>query len=83
MVRRVVITGMGLISPLGNSQEALWDALSAGREDLAREALTRKSGISTQLERRTGLIRGLIHQILPAARSLHSAVAWQAKRNRE
>ena len=25
------------------------DALSAGREDLAREALTRKSGISTQL----------------------------------
>ena len=31
MVRRVVITGMGLISPLGNSQEALWDALTSGR----------------------------------------------------
>ncbi len=31
MVRRVVITGMGLISPLGNSQEALWDALVSGR----------------------------------------------------
>ena len=25
--RRVVITGMGLISPVGNSKEALWDAL--------------------------------------------------------
>jgi 3-oxoacyl-[acyl-carrier-protein] synthase II len=31
MVRRVVITGIGLISPLGNSKEALWDALSSGK----------------------------------------------------
>jgi 3-oxoacyl-[acyl-carrier-protein] synthase II len=29
--RRVVITGMGLISPLGNTREALSEALSAGR----------------------------------------------------
>ena len=29
--RRVVITGMGLVSPLGNSKEALWEALAAGR----------------------------------------------------
>ena len=28
--RRVVITGLGLISPLGNSPEALWNALSSG-----------------------------------------------------
>lgn len=28
--RRVVITGMGLVSPVGNSKEALWEALSAG-----------------------------------------------------
>ncbi|MEN6498215.1 MAG: beta-ketoacyl-[acyl-carrier-protein] synthase family protein [Thermoguttaceae bacterium] len=31
MRRRVVITGMGLISPVGNSKEALWDALANGR----------------------------------------------------
>jgi 3-oxoacyl-[acyl-carrier-protein] synthase II len=31
MQRRVVITGIGLISPLGNSKEALWEALCAGR----------------------------------------------------
>src|SRR3954452_17544495 len=31
MSRRVVITGMGVISPLGNSKEALWDALVAGQ----------------------------------------------------
>ena len=28
--RRVVITGMGLISPLGNTPEALWNALTSG-----------------------------------------------------
>jgi len=30
-VRRVVITGMGIISPLGNSLEEMWEALCAGR----------------------------------------------------
>ncbi len=30
-VRRVVITGLGVICPLGNTKEALWDALLAGR----------------------------------------------------
>lgn len=29
--RRVVITGMGLVSPVGNSTEALWEALSTGQ----------------------------------------------------
>jgi 3-oxoacyl-[acyl-carrier-protein] synthase II len=29
--RRVVITGMGVISPLGSTKEALWEALSSGR----------------------------------------------------
>ncbi len=31
MQRRVVITGLGLVSPIGNSPEAFWDALVAGR----------------------------------------------------
>jgi 3-oxoacyl-[acyl-carrier-protein] synthase II len=33
--RRVVITGLGVVSPLGNSHQALWDALSAGRSGVA------------------------------------------------
>jgi 3-oxoacyl-[acyl-carrier-protein] synthase II len=33
--RRVVITGNGLISPLGNSPAALWSALMAGRSGVA------------------------------------------------
>ncbi len=31
MGRRVVITGLGVVCPLGNSKEAMWDALMAGR----------------------------------------------------
>lgn len=34
--RRVVVTGLGLISPLGNTKEALWEALTAGRSGVVR-----------------------------------------------
>jgi len=34
--RRVAITGFGLVSPLGNTVDALWDALSAGRSGVSR-----------------------------------------------
>jgi 3-oxoacyl-[acyl-carrier-protein] synthase II len=33
--RRVVITGLGVISPLGNTPAALWSALTAGRSGVA------------------------------------------------
>jgi 3-oxoacyl-[acyl-carrier-protein] synthase II len=32
---RVVITGLGLVSPLGNSTERLWEALATGRSGVA------------------------------------------------
>lgn len=35
MSRRVVITGIGLVSPLGNSPETLWSALSSGHSGVA------------------------------------------------
>jgi 3-oxoacyl-[acyl-carrier-protein] synthase II len=37
--RRVVITGLGLISPLGNTPSALWDALMAGRSGVSTISL--------------------------------------------
>lgn len=33
--RRVVVTGMGLVSPLGNAKESLWESLSSGRSGVA------------------------------------------------
>src|SRR5689334_19681755 len=37
--RRVVITGLGLISPLGNTPAALWDALVAGRSGVGTTSI--------------------------------------------
>jgi 3-oxoacyl-[acyl-carrier-protein] synthase II len=34
-MRRVVVTGLGLISPLGCSKETVWDSLRAGRQCIA------------------------------------------------
>jgi 3-oxoacyl-[acyl-carrier-protein] synthase II len=48
--RRVVITGMGIISPLGSTKEALWEGLSQGRSGVTPltlgpvEGLVRKFG---------------------------------------
>jgi len=53
--RRVVITGLGVISPLGNSPEIMWENLSAGRSGIARlrnfpefESLLRYGGEASQ-----------------------------------
>ncbi len=35
MTRRVVVTGLGLVSPLGNTAAATWDGLAAGRSGAA------------------------------------------------
>jgi 3-oxoacyl-[acyl-carrier-protein] synthase II len=35
-VPRVVVTGLGLISPLGNTRESLWESLAAGRSGVSR-----------------------------------------------
>jgi 3-oxoacyl-[acyl-carrier-protein] synthase II len=42
--RRVVITGLGLISPLGNTPSALWAALMAGRSGVAVTTLLPSNG---------------------------------------
>ena len=47
--RRVVITGLGAITPLGNSREAFWDALIAGRSGVGPIAAFDSHKLTTQI----------------------------------
>ena len=47
MSRKVVITGIGVISPLGNSHTELWQALQSGRSGLQLLPDTLNNGIPT------------------------------------
>ena len=49
MERRVVITGTGVISPVGNSVEQFWDSLKAGRHGIGPVASFTSDAISTKL----------------------------------
>ncbi|MBP6777944.1 MAG: beta-ketoacyl-ACP synthase II, partial [Piscinibacter sp.] len=47
--RRVAITGIGLVTPVGNDVESTWSALLAGRNGGAAISLFDASGFSTRI----------------------------------
>src|SRR5690625_3402113 len=49
MTRRVVVTGYGAVSPLGNTVEELWDQIKAGKSGIKRIDSEEFSGINTQI----------------------------------
>ena len=49
MTRRVVITGLGTVNPLGSDLAAYWEALCAGRTGIARITHFDVSAFSTQI----------------------------------
>jgi 3-oxoacyl-[acyl-carrier-protein] synthase II len=54
--RRVVVTGMGALSPLGNDVASTWDGLVAGRSGVQRIASFDPSRLTSQI---AGEVRGL------------------------
>ena len=60
-MERVVITGMGLISPLGNSVEQFWDRLQKGESGISPITSFDTSGFKTK-------IAGGVHDFDPEAR---------------
>jgi 3-oxoacyl-[acyl-carrier-protein] synthase II len=49
MRRRVVVTGLGVVSPIGVGHEAFWEGLAAGRPGVARISRFDPSGLATQI----------------------------------
>jgi 3-oxoacyl-[acyl-carrier-protein] synthase II len=49
MARRVVVTGMGAVSPLGNDVESTWDGLVAGRSGVRRIEAFDPSRLNSQM----------------------------------
>ncbi|HMS27415.1 MAG TPA: beta-ketoacyl-ACP synthase II [Burkholderiaceae bacterium] len=47
--RRVVVTGLGCVSPVGNTVQASWDALLAGRSGIANITQIDPSAFSTRI----------------------------------
>ncbi|HLR75910.1 MAG TPA: beta-ketoacyl-ACP synthase II [Virgibacillus sp.] len=49
MKRRVVVTGYGAVSPLGNTVDELWENIKAGKSGIKRVESAEFSGIPTQI----------------------------------
>lgn len=53
--RRVVVTGLGIVSPVGSSVETAWDNITAGRSGISRIEVFDASDFSVQI---SGSVRG-------------------------
>ncbi|OFX26960.1 MAG: beta-ketoacyl-[acyl-carrier-protein] synthase II [Armatimonadetes bacterium RBG_16_67_12] len=49
MRRRVVVTGLGVVSPIGTGHQAFWDGLTAGRSGVGRVTRFDPAGYATQI----------------------------------
>jgi len=47
--RRVVVTGMGIVSPVGNSLETAWEAVSNGRSGIGKISHFDTTGYTTNI----------------------------------
>ena len=72
--RRVVITGMGAISPLGSSKEALWEALAAGRSGVGPMTVVRPDALSLHVAAEAKQFSGEIDDFGPLEKEQKKAI---------
>jgi len=65
--RRVAITGIGVVTPVGNDVETTWSALLAGRSGAAAISLFDASGFSTRI---AAEVKGFDERVITADRKL-------------
>ena len=67
--RRVVVTGLGCVSPVGNTVEASWEALLAGRSGIAAITQIDPSAFSTRI---AGEVKGFhVEDYIPEKEARH------------
>ena len=77
--RRVVITGMGVISPVGNSSDALWDALSSGRSGVGPLEVVPAEAFPTSVAAEARDFKGKIDDFGPVEKEQKKAIRKSLK----
>ena len=77
--RRVVVTGIGLISPLGNTKEALWDALSSGRSGVGPLTVIPPESLDVSFAAEARDFRGRIDDFGPLDKEQKKAIRKNLK----
>ena len=72
--RRVVVTGVGVISPLGSTKEALWEALSGGRSGVGMISFVSTDGKPAQVAAEAKQFSGEIDDFGPLEKELKKAI---------
>ena len=72
--RRVVITGMGVISPLGSTKEDLWEAISAGRSGVGPLTSVDPETFPTSVAAEAGQFKGEIDDFGPLEKTRQKAI---------
>jgi 3-oxoacyl-[acyl-carrier-protein] synthase II len=77
--RRVVITGIGVISPLGNSKQALWDALSTGRSGVGDSTVSPHGALPVSISAEAREFTGKIDDFGPLEKDQKKAIRKNLK----
>ena len=72
--RRIVITGIGMVTPLGNDLESTWSALLAGKSGAAKIQSFDASGFPTSIACEVKQFN--IHEHIPKAKWLKQSVPF-------
>jgi 3-oxoacyl-[acyl-carrier-protein] synthase II len=72
--RRVVITGMGVISPLGNTQEAFWECLAVGRSGVGPLRGLQPGTVPVRVAAEAGQFHGEIEDFGPLEKEQKKAI---------
>jgi 3-oxoacyl-[acyl-carrier-protein] synthase II len=79
MTRRVVITGMGVVSPLGNSPEKLWESLAAGQSGVRELTLVPGEALPTRFGAEARDFTGSIENFGPLDKAMSRTIKKNLK----